>query len=545
VTGFMGTGKTSAARRAAQLLAMPCVSTDDVVADRAGATVQDIFGRDGEAAFRQLERRAVLEAAGASNVVIETGGGAALDADAFGLLSRDATVAVLTCGPEEILRRLGPDATAGGRPLLAGGDLDRIRELLGERDEAYARAGTPLDTTGSSPEEVAAALAERHRSAGRAEAFASIEVGVSEHGYEVVIGAGQAASLGQRVRDAVPGASRAVIVCDRSITSIARAAADSLAAAGLHVESPARAPDGLIDSTTVAVSIPSGEAAKRIDTVERLWNAFAERRVGRTDVVVAIGGGTTTDVAGFAAATYGRGTPLVNVPTTLLGMVDAAIGGKTGIDHGGVKNAVGAFHHPKLVICDPELLATLPKAVAREGVAEIAKAALVASPLTFWLLERPDQVSDEPTRRWEWFVEQAVRIKAAFVAADPEDAGVRHALNLGHTYAHGIESASDYRVSHGDAVAIGLVAAARLGEDLGVTDPETARRLERLLGSFDLPVSVPSDLDPRRIADAMGSDKKRRAGRGVFVVPTPDGAALADGVDQDQAMRALMEVTPT
>ena len=249
---------------------------------------------------------------------------------------------------------------------------------------------------------------------------------------------------------------------------------------------------------------------------------------------MAIGGGAVLDAAGFCAATYARGIALVNVPTTLLSMVDASLGGKVAIDHAGAKNLVGSFHPPRLVLADPAVLASLPERELRTGLAEVVKAGILASPLLLDVLE-----TEDPTAILEWIVEQSVRIKAGYVAADPRDAGVRRSLNLGHTFAHAIESASDYAVSHGEAVASGLVAAARLGTHHGITDPAVEERTLSILEHLGLPTSPPAGLDTDRMLSAIAADKKRRSGKAVFVVPAPGGAALLEGLDPAEALTHL------
>jgi shikimate kinase / 3-dehydroquinate synthase len=530
VAGFMGTGKTEAGRRAAELLGVPFVDLDLVIESRTGTPVADIFARRGEEEFRRLERAAMADAARLSGAVIATGGGAVLDADSFRRVAHGATVVVLTCRPEEIERRLAAADPPMRRPLLADGRPERLRHLLESRAGAYAAAGEALDTTGRTVEEVAASLAERHRAAGSGGGSrARIDVLGPDGPYPVIVGGGELASLVEHLRECAPGVARAAVVADRAVDgTIGDVVAGSLASAGMLAG---------------RLSVPSGESAKTIDVVQDLWREFVQLRLDRADAVVAVGGGTTTDVVGFAAATFGRGTSLVNVPTTLLGMVDAAIGGKTGIDHAGVKNSVGAFHHPRMVVADTSVLATLPLQGVREGLAEAIKAAVLASPLVLDVIEQAGSPETSAARQsLDWVVEQAVRIKAAYVAEDAADSGLRHSLNLGHTFAHGIESASDHAITHGQAVAIGLVAAARLGEEAGVTEPGTRDGLERVLGAIGLPTRIPPGLDAHRICHAMASDKKRTAGRAVFVVPATGGAALLDGVEIDHALEALTGV---
>jgi 3-dehydroquinate synthase len=363
---------------------------------------------------------------------------------------------------------------------------------------------------------VGVALAERYRAATDGDA-ARISVSGPDGPYPVVVRPGALAEAGPEVRTALPGTVLAVLVVDASVDrSAGEQVAASLRAPGLRVE---------------PVVVPAGEAAKRLDVVAALWSRFVQLGLDRTSVVVAVGGGAVLDAAGFAAATYARGVPLVNVPTTLLAMADAGVGGKTAIDHDGAKNSVGAFHHPRLVLADPATLATLAIRDLRAGLAEVVKMAATASPLVLDVLEAMPEGTGGAPADLAWIVEQAVRMKAAYVAEDAADTGLRHTLNLGHTIAHGLEGASAFGLPHGEAVAIGLVAESRFGEACGITPPGTADRLAALLARLHLSVSPPPGLDAAAIAAAMGSDKKRRGGRAVVVVPAPGGAELVEDVD--------------
>ena len=521
VTGFMGTGKTSGGRYASRLLGLPFVDLDGVIAARAGTPVADIFATRGEAAFRDMERQAVADAARVSGAVVATGGGAVLDAGGFARLAEGAAVAVLTCDPEEILGRVGD---RGGRPLLDEDPAASVRALLAERLAAYERAGPALDTTGLDVAGVGAALAARYRAVADHTATVRVTVDGPAGAYPVVVGEALAVA-GTEVRGALPGAHMALVLVDRSVDeSLGERVAASLASEDLLVE---RFP------------LPPGEAAKSIDVASHLWTTFVALGVDRTSVVVGVGGGACLDVAGFVAATFARGIPLVNVPTTLLAMADASLGGKTAIDHGGSKNSVGAFHHPSLVLADPSALDSVPVRDLRAGLAEIVKMAATASPLVLDMLEEAPLDDRGLPSDLGWLVEQAVRMKAAYVAEDPGDLGLRHTLNLGHTVAHGIEASTDHAVSHGEAVAIGLVAESRYGESLGVTPAGTAARLEALLRRVGLPVDAPPGLDTADVLARMGSDKKRRGGRAVVVVPAPGGAEMIEDADVDAVLSFL------
>ena len=262
------------------------------------------------------------------------------------------------------------------------------------------------------------------------------------------------------------------------------------------------------------LTFPGGEQHKTRTTWTSLSDRLLTLGIDRRTVIVALGGGVTTDLAGFVAATTLRGLPWVAVPTTTLAMLDAAIGGKTGVDtlHG--KNLVGAFHHPSGVIIDPALLSTLPERVFLDGLAEAVKHAAIASASHWAWLEQhvPELLAHDPTRLTE-LVRESVAIKAEVVAEDELELGRRSSLNAGHTVAHGLELATDFQLSHGEAVSIGLVCEARHGEALGLTAPGTSMRLAGLLGAVGLPTAMPAHLDRQRFLEALQHDKKNRDGR--------------------------------
>jgi 3-dehydroquinate synthase len=281
------------------------------------------------------------------------------------------------------------------------------------------------------------------------------------------------------------------------------------------------------------VEMPDGEVYKTLDTVARLYAEFLRLGLERSSTVLALGGGVVGDVAGFAAATFLRGLPLVHVPTTLLAMVDASIGGKTGVDLPGGKNLVGTFYQPKAVLCDPEVLATLPAVELRCGLAEAIKTALIASPALFALLE-----AGEP---WPLgaIVRGAAGVKAAIVSADPTEQGLRATLNLGHTIGHALEQASHFRYRHGEAVSIGLVGATRLAVRLGLCASEVAGRVEALLRRCGLPIRY-AGVDQEQLLAALHVDKKRRGGRLRWILPVRIGEVIiTDEVLQDAVREVI------
>jgi 3-dehydroquinate synthase len=286
------------------------------------------------------------------------------------------------------------------------------------------------------------------------------------------------------------------------------------------------------------LEVPDAEAGKTIEVAARCWDALGGARFTRTDVVLGVGGGAVTDLAGFVAACWLRGVAVVHLPTSLLGMVDAAVGGKTGVNTAAGKNLVGAFHPPAAVLCDLSTLDTLPAAHLTAGMAEVVKCGFIADGRILDLAEHGDPTgADLPE-----LVERAVRVKAQVVGADLRESGPREVLNYGHTLGHAIEKLEGYRWRHGDAIAVGLVYAAELGRLAGRLDPDTAGRHRRVLTRLGLPVRYRAEAWPD-LLDTMRVDKKARGARLRFVVLDGVGRpSILAGPDEELLAAAYREV---
>jgi len=321
-----------------------------------------------------------------------------------------------------------------------------------------------------------------------------------EQPYDVVVGVG---ILGELASLIPARANTVVLIYADGLGEIARPAAKALATAGFTVHQE---------------PVPDGEAAKTTKTATALWSKLAEHKVTRSDCIVGLGGGAATDLAGFVAATWLRGVRHVLVPTTVLGMADAAIGGKTAIDIPEGKNLVGAFHPPAGVLADLATLETLPNREYIAGLAEVIKAGFIADPKILDLVdEDPEDATVPHGRHSRELIERAIRVKADVVANDLKEAGPREMLNYGHTLGHAIERAENYAFRHGDAVAVGMVFAAELGRLAGRLDSETVARHREILSSVGLPTAYSASSWPE-LRDAMGVDKKARGARLRFVV---------------------------
>jgi 3-dehydroquinate synthase len=347
-----------------------------------------------------------------------------------------------------------------------------------------------------------------------------IEVG-GQHAYQVVIGTGVLAELPALVGRS---ARTVVVVHPQGLGEVARPVCGVLTGAGYAVHGE---------------EVPAGEAAKTVSVAADLWSRLAAHRLTRSDVIVGVGGGATTDLAGFVAATWLRGVRLILVPTTLLAVVDAAVGGKTAVNIEAGKNLVGAFHPPAGVIADLAILESLPSAEYVSGLAEVIKAGFIADPAILDLVEADPGGAVVPHgRHARELVERAVRMKAEVVAADPRESGRREILNYGHTLGHAIERVERYQIRHGEAVAIGMVYAAELARLAGRLDAPTLDRHRSVLAAVGLPTTFLPGAWPA-LRETMAVDKKTRGARMRFVVlDGPARPAILDDPPEDLMARA-------
>ncbi len=337
-----------------------------------------------------------------------------------------------------------------------------------------------------------------------------VHVRVGAGGYPIVVERGALHSLGPRLAQLRVGSRVAVVSAGPVLRLYGKTVIESLDGSGFSV---------------ATVEAPDGEAAKTLPVAERCWSALLDAGLDRTSTVVALGGGAVGDLAGFVAGTYMRGINFVQVPTTVLAQVDASIGGKAAIDHPRAKNLVGVFHQPRLVLVDPATVTTLPEREYRSGLAEIVKHGVVLDAGYFADLERSAHaLLARDAATLERIIAGSCRLKASVVERDEREADLRAVLNYGHTIGHALEAATGFgRWTHGEAVALGIVAEARLAGRLGIADRATVDRQAALLAALGLPTAA-ADLDVRAVMAAIGRDKKARDGRVPFVLAPAIGA---------------------
>jgi len=516
VNGFMASGKSSVGKRIAELAGRPFIDLDSRIEARFGAPITRIFSEQGEVAFRNAEREeliSVLETSSDAAPVVAVGGGCLVRRELRLQAIDQAVVVSLQVTADEVVERVGEDAS---RPNLAGDTRRRAEELLELRGGAYAEAHARLETRGASTQDVAVkALAVWRRD--------PLAVAAGESSYAVDVGRGVGPA---HVLAASEPSTAILLLSDQNVAPLHAARLESLFLAA--------------KKRIARLDFTPGEQHKNLASVQQALEAALAAGLDRKSRLVGLGGGVTTDMTGFVAASYLRGVSWVALPTTLLAMVDASVGGKTGVDLGSAKNAVGAFWQPSAVLCDVDYLKTEPVRGYKSALAEVVKTALIGDPVLFELLERESAgiVARDPDLLTD-IVRRCIRVKARIVSADPREAGLRAVLNLGHTVGHAVEAQAGFeRLTHGEAISLGLVAALRIGEKLGHTPSELAERTRRLLGTLELMTAI-EDEPLADAAELIGHDKKRAGSKVSFVF----ARGLGDVIIKPLDLAELRELT--
>ena len=531
--GLSGSGKSTVGRILAERLRKPLLDIDMLIEQEYGERIATIFTRHGEDEFRASESRLLAQVATTQqSAVIATGGGIVTRPENIALMRRYGTCVYLSVDPATALQRLQLQQrthTEEGvspeiRPLLAGPDpLAALQNLLNARATYYENAHYTCSTVGKSAEQVAQQIIAMLISAGEIGGIAPIVQHIHVGGgYDVVVDWGGIGRLGAYLkRLGLP--PRLFLITDSNVEKLYTSMlAGTLLAAGFD---------------PYIYTVPAGEASKSQSQLSAIYDWLLEQKAERREAIIALGGGVVGDLAGYAAATYLRGVPLIQVPTSLLAQVDAAIGGKTGINHARGKNLIGAFYHPKLVLVDPATLLTLPVRERTEGWAEVVKYGIILDTKLVALLEEHAQTlrdfSHPPAQLVCQIVARCIALKAAIIEEDEREQGRRAILNYGHTVAHALENVAGYgELLHGEAVSLGMVVAAHLAVQAGMFTRTGEARQNTLLQALGLPTTYTGPVQAQDILAAMQLDKKvankqvrwimpRRIGN-VVITPLPD-----------------------
>lgn len=532
--GLSGSGKTTLAPLLAERLGFEAVDIDAEVERHFGRSIPDIFAAFGEPVFRAAERDALAQASRRTRVVVATGGGAVLDPANWAAMRPRSAIVHLTAAPSVLIERLEAAVRAtpmAERPLLRGDDpLARLESLWQARRHLYEQADLTIDTTGKSLDALAQEIADQITALDRAGVIPVDSLGTPSGRSDLYAAPGLLAEVGTLARRRWPKARRAWVIADENVLPLWGAPVEgSFTQAGFDVTMRA---------------VPAGEGSKSLQEASALLDWLLGGGIERGDVVVALGGGVVGDLAGFVAAIVLRGVGLVQLPTSLLAMVDSSVGGKTGVNHALGKNLIGAFYQPPLVVADPHVLRTLPPRDLRNGWAEIVKHSMIECTATGtpepvllpWLEGRTPVGGLGEPGELAALIAHNIRLKAAVVRADEREAGLRRILNYGHTLGHAIEAAG-YRYLHGEAVALGMRAAARLAHRLGLCDADLVARQDALLDRLDLPRTYDGEWEPVR--EHLLRDKKVVQGTLTWILPEGPGRVV---VRRDVPLEAVEAV---
>jgi 3-dehydroquinate synthase len=541
LVGLMGAGKTTIGRMLARRLGMNFADSDHEIEARTGASVPWIFEIEGEASFRRREADMIRELTAGSGLVLATGGGAVLNAESRRLLAERGTVIYLRASVNSILARTSHDKN---RPLLQTADpRKKLEDLTAQREPLYREIADIVIDTGRPNvqsmvqtilDQLAAIDAARQRTKARTtmneQPCTTLHVDLGERSYPILIGRGLLDNGALLTRHIAAGGGKIAIVTN---TTVAPLYLEKVAA-------PLRA-DG---REVVTIVLPDGEEHKNWHSLNLVFDALLEHKCDRKTTLVALGGGVIGDLTGYAAASYMRGVPFVQIPTTLLSQVDSSVGGKTGINHPLGKNMIGAFYQPRAVIADTATLDTLPDRELSAGLAEVIKhGAILDLPFFDWIEQNIGKLVARDHAALAHAILRSCEIKADVVRRDEREGGLRAVLNFGHTFGHAIENGLGYgEWLHGEAVGCGMVMAADLSHRLGLLGADDALRVRRLVKAAGLPVVAP-DLGPERWIELMEVDKKNEGGAIKFILLKPLGSPSITGAPREQLLATLEACT--
>ena len=520
LTGLSGSGKSTVARQLAKFLGWEYVDTDALLSKRCGLPVGQVLVEYGEQHFRQMESEVLISASSQERVVIATGGGVVISEANRIFMEEQGLTVYLQVSVETAWQRVQEHARQAGipamRPLVVGTDgQQRLQNLYTVRKQWYEQAAVHINTDLDSPDGVAGrvvafALAQGYLSSSSLpQEVVTLKLGTLSS--QAIVEWGGLHHLPQALQ-LLGSSKRIFIVTDAEVGRLYIEPIQSLlVGAGFVLQ---------------VFTIPAGESSKSLLCWQQILDWLVEHKAEHQEPIVALGGGVVGDLAGFVAATYHRGVPLVQVPTSLLAQVDSAIGGKTGINHPLGKNLIGAFYQPELIVVDPAFLLTLPERVYLEGWAEVVKYGMILDADLFEMLEdHTSSLLARDTTLLTKIITRCIRLKMDVVQRDERDGGLRNILNYGHTFGHALEVLTDYGSwLHGEAVAVGMEVAARIAVASGLFTNEDALRQRELLLALHLPLRCPG-VDTISVMEKVQRDKKVRAGHMRWILPTQIGRA--------------------
>ena len=529
LVGMMGSGKTTVGRLLAKQLGKHFIDSDEEILKRTGVTIQHIFDVEGEAGFRQREAGVLQELLQGGDIVLATGGGAILDPHNRSLMRQNGVVVYLKSGVHDLWQRTRHDRS---RPLLQTADpRAKLQELFEQRNPLYTETADIVIHTGKQNVQILLSALQRklniiNSTKPTSHSMQTLTVGLAERSYPIHIG-GSVLSRAELILPYLPS-KRVAIVSNTTVAPLYLEQLNQmLAAHGVKV---------------VPIILPDGEQYKNFETLNLIYDALLSNRCERNTPLIALGGGVIGDMTGYAAATFLRGVPFIQIPTTLLSQVDSSVGGKTGINHPLGKNMIGAFYQPQLVLADITTLNTLPDKELRAGLAEVIKYGLIRDlPFLEWLEANIEKILARDSAVLQYAITRSCENKAEVVGNDERESGERALLNLGHTFGHAIENGMGYGVwLHGEAVAAGTVMAADLSRRLGWISEQDVNRIKQLFVRAGLPIVSPR-LGVEQYIQLMGLDKKIIDGKMRFILLKNLGHAVISSEAPIELLRATLE----
>ena len=522
LTGMMGTGKSSVGRILANRLGLSFIDMDEYIEKKHGMSIEEIFNIQGEDYFRKAEQDACQELSKSKNKVIATGGKSLLDERNLEKIFSSGLVFTLLCRTEEVFQRIKTQESR--RPLLQDDLRKDIENIYKQRETAYLNLPNKIETSGLSIVQVVRKILDYLRGE-------EIEIALNVLGKEtsIFVKRGLFSGIEQYLKN-IPHDGRIFILSDKNVFS-------------LYGEKLLSELEKTGEGTSFFLLFP-GEKSKNIKNLEKIYNWLYTQGASRSSLFMCFGGGVVSDLGGLAASSYYRGMPLVNVPTTLLGQIDAGIGGKNGINWGEGKNQIGSFYFPEKVLIDPIFLATLNIKQMREGLVEALKAGMIGDRSLFQSIkDNPRILLFKDLVALEKVIKKSIELKVKVTGSDPFEHKQRKTLNLGHTFAHALESYYRYeRLTHGEAVGLGLICAAKMGTLLKIRSHEVLDETRRILKQWKVPVKLRS-LDAAGALSLMKYDKKRRGKKISFILPLKIGSVeIKDDIDDTIVLESFKEI---
>lgn len=529
LVGMMGAGKTTVGKLLAKQLGKTFVDSDEEIQKRTGVKISHIFDVEGEEGFRQRESSVIQDLVKLDNIVLATGGGAVLKQDNREALKKNGVIIYLKSGVHDLWQRTRHDHN---RPLLqTANPRAKLQELFEQRDPVYAAVADHIVHTGRQSVQVLIArlikrISAQDQSMQTKQTMQTLDVGLAERSYQIHIGQNLIGQAGLLLKH-IPH-KRVAVVSNTTVAPLYLGQLTKvLESRGIQVQT---------------IILPDGEQYKNSESLNKIYDALLSSRCERNTPLIALGGGVIGDLTGFAAASYLRGVPFIQVPTTLLAQVDSSVGGKTGINHPLGKNMIGAFYQPRVVLADVGTLNTLPDKELYAGIAEVIKYGLIRDlPFLEWLEHNIEKLLQRDAEALQYAIVRSCRNKAQVVGVDERESGERALLNLGHTFGHAIENAMGYGVwLHGEAVAAGTIMAVDLSKRLGWLSERDEQRVRNLFARAQLPTKGPY-LGTEKYLQLMGLDKKVADGKIRFILLKALGQAVITDEVPDDLLKQTLE----